>query len=95
MVSCWCVDSHKRPRFSDLVTKFSDLLERDAGYLELSRSLSWRKTGASLTEESTSASGLHALQSVEEEEEIDEEDDKVGVETVQPVTSQDHTTVNM
>ena len=92
MVSCWCVDSHQRPRFSDLVSKFSDLLERDAGYLELSRSLSWKKTGASLKEES--AAGLHALQSVEEEE-IDEEEEKVGVEKVQPVTSQDHTTVNM
>ena len=95
MVSCWCVDSHQRPRFSDLDSKFSDLLERDAGYLELSRSLSWKKTGASLKEESASAAELHALQSVEEEEEIDEEDEKVGVETVHPVTSQDHTTVNM
>ena len=65
MVSCWCLDIHQRPRFSGLVTKFSDLLERDAGYLELSRSLSWRKTGTPLKEESASAAGPHALQSVE------------------------------
>ena len=40
MISCWNADSQKRLRFSKLVNNFSDLLEQDAGYLELSQSLS-------------------------------------------------------
>ena len=36
MMSCWNEDHHKRPRFSNLVSTFSDLLESDAGYLQLS-----------------------------------------------------------
>ena len=37
MMSCWNEDRHKRPRFSKLVNTFSDLLESDAGYLQLSQ----------------------------------------------------------
>ena len=36
MITCWNEDGHKRPRFSKLVNTFSDLLESDAGYLQLS-----------------------------------------------------------
>ena len=36
-MSCWNEDRHKRPRFSKLVKTFSDLLESDAGYLQLSQ----------------------------------------------------------
>ena len=59
---CWSIDAAERPKFSDLVTTISGLLERDAGYLELShktdysylsqltRSLSWKnKSGPSAT----------------------------------------------
>ena len=38
MMSCWNEDRYKRPRFSKLVNTFSDLLESDAGYLQLSQS---------------------------------------------------------
>ena len=37
MMSCWNEDHYKRPRFSKLVKTFSDLLETDAGYLQLSQ----------------------------------------------------------
>ena len=33
------MDCQKRPKFSKLVNSFNDLLEKDADYLELSRSL--------------------------------------------------------
>ena len=36
MMSCWQEDHCKRPRFSSLVNTFGDLLEADAGYLQLS-----------------------------------------------------------
>ena len=36
MLSCWVMKASERPKFSDLVITVSDLLERDAGYLELS-----------------------------------------------------------
>ena len=36
MLSCWEMKAGERPKFSDLVITVSDLLERDAGYLELS-----------------------------------------------------------
>ena len=43
MILCWNVDPQERPRFSKLVNNFSDLLEQDADYLELSRSLSCKE----------------------------------------------------
>lgn len=50
--SCWDGDPQNRPRFADLVQQFSDLLEQEAGYLDLCRSLSWRKHGKFLKEDS-------------------------------------------
>ena len=37
MMSCWNENHYKRPRFSKLVNTFSDLLETDADYLQLSQ----------------------------------------------------------
>jgi hypothetical protein len=37
MVSCWKLEAGERPKFSDSVVTVNDLLEKDAGYLELSR----------------------------------------------------------
>ena len=39
MTSCWSLDSHKRPKFRELVSMLRNILERDSGYLELSQSL--------------------------------------------------------
>ena len=36
MLSCWMPEGSKRPKFSNLVMIVNDLLEKDAGYLELS-----------------------------------------------------------
>ena len=36
MLSCWELEAKYRPKFSDLVVTVDNLLERDAGYLELS-----------------------------------------------------------
>ena len=35
MLSCWELEATQRPKFSDLVVTVNNLLERDAGYLEL------------------------------------------------------------
>ena len=35
MLSCWELEAKERPKFSDLVVTVNNLLERDAGYLEL------------------------------------------------------------
>ena len=43
MTSCWNLDSHQRPKFANLQCDVSDLLEAAAGYMELSRSLNWKK----------------------------------------------------
>ena len=36
MLSCWELEAKERPKFSDLVVTVNNLLERNAGYLELS-----------------------------------------------------------
>ena len=43
MLNCWYEDPEQRPRFSSLVQGLSDMLEEEAGYFNLSRSLSWKK----------------------------------------------------
>ena len=79
MLLCWSIDAAERPKFSGLVTTINGLLERDAGYLELSnatdssylsqltRSLSWKNKSA-LSESATASD----LPTVQEEEMVDE-----------------------
>ena len=43
MTSCWNLDSYQRPKFANLQCDVSDILEAAAGYMELSRSLNWKK----------------------------------------------------
>ena len=43
MTSCWNLDSHQWPKFANLQCDISDTLEAAAGYMELSRSLNWKK----------------------------------------------------
>ena len=43
MTSCWNLDPHQRPKFANLQCDVSDILEAAAGYMELSRSLNWKK----------------------------------------------------
>ena len=43
MLNCWYNDPDQRPRFSSLVQDLSDMLEEEAGYFNLSRTLSWKK----------------------------------------------------
>ena len=43
MFNCWYEDPHQRPRFSSLVQGLSNMLEEEAGYLNLSLTLSWKK----------------------------------------------------
>lgn len=38
MLLCWHLNPRKRPRFSSLVTKLSEIIEVEAGYLDLSQS---------------------------------------------------------
>ena len=42
MIACWSSDPQERAKFASLTQKFSNLLEQEAGYLDLCRSLSWR-----------------------------------------------------
>ena len=88
MLLCWSIDASERPKFSDLVTTISGLLERDAGYLELSHktdssylsqlthSLSWKNR--SVPSESATASDLPTFQ---EEEMVNEPKQEVAVST--------------
>ena len=68
-MSCWNEDYHKRPRFSKLVKTFSDLLESDAGYLQLSQ-LSISK-GKEYPQTSSTASGQPDMTMNEATEEIE------------------------
>lgn len=67
MASCWSADSHQRPKFEGLLCNISDLLEVDAGYLELSCSINWKdKEPLDL---STAAASLLTSDRANEEEE--------------------------
>ena len=63
------MNSCERPRFRNLVSRLNNLLERDAGYLELSRSLSWKKN---IQQKSSATSVLSTALSIEELETVDE-----------------------
>ena len=42
MIICWSSDPQERAKFASLTQQLSNLLEQEAGYLDLRRSLSWR-----------------------------------------------------
>jgi len=42
MIACWSSDPQERAKFASLTQQLSNLLEQEAGYLDLQRSLSWR-----------------------------------------------------
>ena len=42
MIMCWKSDPQGWAKFATLTQQLSDLLEQEAGYLDLRRSLSWR-----------------------------------------------------
>ena len=67
---CWNVDSQKRPRFSKLVNNFSDILEQDAGYLELSQSLSSKEKHFP-PHTPLAESGLPTMMTVQEQETVE------------------------
>jgi serine/threonine protein kinase len=66
MILCWNVDPQERPRFSKLVNNFSDLLEQDADYLELSRSVSCKEKHFP-SHTSLAESGLPTMMTVQEQ----------------------------
>ena len=68
MTSCWDLDSHQRPKFTNLQCDVSDLLEAVAGYMELSCSLNWKK-GEELEEKYTTAAEPNEMIQIEEVEE--------------------------
>ena len=70
MLNCWYEDPHQRPRFSSLVQGFSDMLEEEAGYFNLSRSLSWKKEPE---QRSVASPAVPRLLTIEEGEEKGEE----------------------
>ena len=59
-MSCWNEDDYKRPRFLELVNTFSDLLEFDAGYLQLSQLPISEETGH--PQKSPTASGQPTME---------------------------------
>ena len=71
MQSCWSRDSCHRPQFKDLVGRFSGLLEKESGYLELSQSLRWKENTSDLPLPSPST----ALPVIEEQETVPAEDE--------------------
>ena len=42
MIVCWNHDPQERAKFVSLTQQLSNILEQEAGYLDLRRSLSWR-----------------------------------------------------
>ena len=71
MQSCWSLDPRGRPQFKDLVGRFSGLLEKESGYLELSQSLCWKENTSDLPLSSPST----ALPVIEEQETAAEDDE--------------------
>ena len=71
MQSCWSLDPRGRPQFKDLVSRFSGLLEKESGYLELSRSLCWKEDTSNLPLSSPST----ALPVIEEQKTAPRDDE--------------------
>ena len=84
MLNCWDEDPHPRPRFSSLVQGLSDMLEEEAGYFNLSRSLSWKKEPEQRSVASPAGPALLTIveggEEAEEEGEGGEDGEEVGGE---------------
>ena len=82
MLNCWYEDPEQRPRFSSLVQGLSDMLEEEAGYFNLSRSLSWKKEPEQRFVVSPAGPALLTIVEGEEEgkEKEDEEEGEEGEE---------------
>ena len=82
MLNCWDEDPHPRPRFSSLVQGLSDMLEEEAGYFNLSRSLSWKKEPEQRSVASPAGPALLTIveggEEAEEEGEGGEDGEEVG-----------------
>ena len=77
MLLCWSIDASERPKFSDLVITINGLLERNAGYLELSH-----KTDSSYLKNKSSPSATASdLPTVPEVEMVDESKEEVVIGT--------------
>ena len=62
MMNCWLLDPQARPNFKNLASVFSDILEREACYLDLCpQSLCLRETSPDLPPSSPSYGGLPVL----------------------------------
>ena len=75
MLNCWYNDPHQRPRFATLVQSLSDVLEEEADYFSLSRSLSWKKKGKKPLS-AVLPSELLTVEEGEKEEEKEEEEEE-------------------
>ena len=74
MNNCWSLDPHDRPQFKDLVGRFSGLLEKESGYVELSQSLCWKEDTSHLplSSPSTALSVIKEQETTSAEDEISE-----------------------
>ena len=64
MSVCWNSDPHGRAKFADLSQQLSNMLEQEAGYLSLRRSLTWKTRGE--TPKKAAMAKAPILQSVKE-----------------------------
>ena len=71
MTICWKSDPEERTRFADLVQQFSNMLEQEAGYLNLHRSLSWR-TRKKASRAKAQSVDKHVIEKEKESMEMDE-----------------------
>lgn len=69
-MDCWHTDQKDRPKFANLAHQLSNLLEQEAGYLDLGPSLSWRKHAQPQKAHNVT---VHTMQNTVEEEVKDEE----------------------
>ena len=75
MLSCWEMEGVKRPKFSDLVIRVSSLLERYAGYLELSFSITYTNMATMSPTPSTADPEIQLTEMAVLEPEMEEKED--------------------
>ena len=74
MLSCWELEGSKRPKFSYLVVTVNDLLERDAGYLELSLCHTNRMSATATPPHSSATPEIELIELATSEPEVNERD---------------------